>query len=115
MEIPLLSRCDSMGTRRNNAPVSGNIFYTIIVFTRDARFSRKYERERGTGARGGGWRKEAREERNGETREAEEKRARKRVDNSQDRIVPGAKNRSIPECYRMAETLASRELLHLSY
>lgn len=36
---------------------------------------------------------------------------RKRVDNSQDRIVPGAKNRSIPECYRMAETLASRVLL----
>ena len=31
-----------------------------------------------------------------------------------DRIVPGAKNQSIPECYRMAKTLGERESLEAS-
>lgn len=39
-------------------------------------------------------------------------RGRPGVDNSQDRIVPGAKNQSIPACYRMVETLVEQVPSH---
>lgn len=89
---------------------SGNIFYTIIVFTgrRDPPGNMDGRRWYETGPR----RREGSEK--GATKKRKRGResepgcegdcARKRVDNSQDRIVPGAKNRSIPECYRMVET-----------
>lgn len=75
----------------------GNVLYTIIVFTRhDPAGSGNMEGRRRQARAGGG---DARKKRRRRDAESE----RKKVDNSQDRIVPGAKkDRSIPECYRMA-------------
>lgn len=82
-------------------------------FYRGTRSVRKYGREKGrwyeTGSRGVRWLEGS--EKGTTTKSKKESQGRegsgqrgKRVDNSQDRIVPGAKNRSIPECYRMVET-----------
>jgi len=87
------------GNRKNNAPVWEHLLYNYSFYA--TRFARKYGRGRMETGSWQKWRKEAMVKK---WRERE----RERVDNSQDRIVPGAKNRSIPECYRMTETLAGR-------
>lgn len=70
----------------------GNIFYTIIVFTRRD----PPEIWRRKGVETGSWRSWRKEVKKGRQRR-DEARKRKRVDNSQDRIVPRAKNPIHPE------------------
>lgn len=104
MEIPLLDstprewgeQCAGLGTS-----------FIQLQFLRDAIRPEIWMRKKVETGSWQRWRKEAKKERQREDEGGE----RKRVDNSQDRIVPRAKNRSIPKCYRMAETLASRVLL----
>lgn len=111
MEIPPLG--SSPRDRREQCAGLGHLLYNYS-FYRTTRSARKYGRERemvwdGPMAWGGA--KEAKKESDkGESEKDipgwEGGGERKRVDNSQDRIVPGAKNRSVPECYRMVETRA---------
>jgi len=105
MEISFLGATPRDATRAERTMRSrSGISFIQLYFLRDAIRPEIWTRK--TGARGSD---EGRDDGERGTTESEPgAKGERRIDNSQDRIVPGAKKRSISKCYRMVETLARR-------